>query len=346
MHPSDPDPATTAASTSAATPEPIADATSAATRSGRSSPAVAVVNEPDPTALAGPLEGERIAVDDHHLDVHVAGPEDGEVVLLVAGLGMHRISWPPSLVTALHDAGYRTVAADNRDTGRSTVLPGGLAGVQRTPEGVPLAVYTLTELAADLLAVLDHLDVDRVHVIGVSMGGMIAQRLALGWPDRVASLHLVMTTTGDRTVGMPHEGMSWVLTRPAPLGLDRYVGHQLELAAAIGSPGYLDPDRITAQARADHVRGVHPEGTARQLAALLADGDRTAELAQLTVPTVVVHGTEDPLVDVSGGQAVAAAVPGARYVEVAGMGHDLPPGLLGAFLPTVLEVMAAAPAGR
>lgn len=341
MHPSDPDPATTAASTSAATPEPIADATSAATRSGRSSPAVAVVNEPDPTALAGPLEGERIAVDDHHLDVHVAGPEDGEVVLLVAGLGMHRISWPPSLVTALHDAGYRTVAADNRDTGRSTVLPGGLAGVQRTPEGVPLAVYTLTELAADLLAVLDHLDVDRVHVIGVSMGGMIAQRLALGWPERVRSLHLLMTTTGDWSVGLPHAEARWVLTRdPAP-DLDGFVAAELAAAEVTGSPGRIDRARVELLARLQWQRGVWPEGTARQLAAILADGDRTPELARIAAPTLVVHGAADRLIDVSGGRAVAAAIPGARYLEVPELGHDLPADLLAEIVPELLAVMAA-----
>lgn len=308
-------------------------------------------DEPNPVGtttahLAGPLEGLPVSVGEVTLDVDVAGPPEGEVVLLVAGLGMPRTRWTPELLAALHRAGYRTVAADNRDTGRSTVLPGGVAGLARDGDGVPQAVYSLTDLAADLVGVLDHLEVARAHVLGASMGGMIAQRLALGWPERVATLHLVMTTTGDWSVGLPHDGMGWVLTRPAPPELEGFVAHQLEVAAAVGSPGHLDTDRVTAQARADHARGVHPEGTARQLAALLADGDRTAALAGLAVPTVVVHGAVDALIDVSGGRAVAAAVPGARYVEVAGMGHDLPPALLDVVLPPVLEVMAANPAGR
>jgi pimeloyl-ACP methyl ester carboxylesterase len=304
------------------------------------------VHEDDARHLAGPLEGTVVTVGEVALDVHVAGPDDGEVVLLVAGLGMPRTSWPPELVAQLHAAGYRTVAADNRDTGRSSVQPGGLAGLERTPEGTPVAVYTLADLAGDLVGVLDHLDVVRAHVVGVSMGGMIAQRLAIGWPGRVASLHLIMTTTGDWSVGLPHEGVTWVLTEPAPDDLDGFIAHQLAAAEATGSPGLVDPARVAAHCRADHARGVHPEGTARQLAAILADPDRTPQLRALVVPTVVVHGAEDPLIDASGGRAVAAAIPDARYLEVPGMGHDLPPELLETFLPTMLQIMAAAPASR
>jgi pimeloyl-ACP methyl ester carboxylesterase len=296
--------------------------------------------------LAGPLEGTPVTVGAVTLDVHVAGPADGEVVLLVAGLGMPRISWPPQLLASLHAAGYRTVAADNRDSGRSTVLPGGLAGLERTPEGNPAAVYSLTDLAGDLVGLLDHLDIPRAHVVGVSMGGMIAQRIAIGWPDRVASLHLLMTTTGDWSVGLPHDGVSWVLTTPAPDDLESLLAHQLASAQATGSPGLVDAARVQAMVRIEHARGVHPEGTARQLAAILADPDRTPRLRELDVPTVVVHGAVDPLIDVSGGRAVAAAIPGARYLEIPGMGHDLPPELLGSFLPAMLEVMAAAPAAR
>jgi pimeloyl-ACP methyl ester carboxylesterase len=296
--------------------------------------------------LAGPLEGTPVTVGAVTLDVHVAGPADGEVVLLVAGLGMPRISWPPELLAQLHAAGYRTAAADNRDTGRSTVLPGGLAGLERSPDGRPAAVYSLTDLAGDLVGLLDHLEVAQAHVLGVSMGGMIAQRLAIGWPERVATLHLAMTTTGDWSVGLPHEGVSWVLTTPAPDDLDGLIAHQLAAAEATSSPGLVDAARIQAQVRTEYARGVHPEGTARQLAAILADPDRTPDLRELAVPTVVVHGAEDPLIDVSGGRAVAAAIRDSRYLEVPGMGHDLPPELLGTFLPAMLEVMAATPAVR
>lgn len=301
---------------------------------------------PDPTPsdlrwLAGPLEGERVRVGDLHLDVHVAGPDDGEVVLLVAGLGMQRTAWPPELLAALHAAGRRTVAVDNRDTGRSSVLPGGLAGVERTPQGVPVAVYTLRELAADLVQVLDHLEVSRAHVVGVSMGGMIAQRIALGWPQRVASLHLLMTTTGDWRVGLPDPEARWVLTRePAP-DLEAHVDAELAATEAVGSPGRVDAARVRALARAHWQRGVHPEGTARQLAAILADGDRTAELATLSAPTLVVHGAADRLIDVSGGRALAGAIPGARYLELPELGHDLPPDLLEVIVPELLATMTA-----
>jgi pimeloyl-ACP methyl ester carboxylesterase len=304
------------------------------------------VDEDPARRLAGPLEGTPVSVGAVTLDAHVSGPADGEVVLLVAGLGMPRISWPPELVDQLHAAGYRTVAADNRDTGRSTVLPGGLAGLERTPDGRPAALYSLTDLAGDLVGLLDHLEVASAHVLGVSMGGMIAQRIAIDRPERVATLHLIMTTTGDWSVGLPHEGVSWVLTTPVPDDLDGFVAHQRAAAEATGSPGLVDAARVEAQVRTEYARGVHPEGTARQLAAILADPDRTPDLRALSVPTVVVHGAEDPLIGVSGGRAVAAAIRDARYVEVPGMGHDLPPELLGTFLPTMLEVMAATPAGR
>lgn len=284
--------------------------------------------------------GVQIPVGAWHLDVADDGPDEGQVVLLVAGLGMHRTAWPPELLAALHTAGYRTVAADNRDTGCSSVLPGGLAGLQRTAEGIPVAVYSLTDLAEDLVRVLEHLSVGRAHVVGVSMGGMIAQRLALHWPERVASLHLLMTTTGDWSVGLPHPEARWVLTQdPAP-DLDAYVAAELAGAAAIGSPGRLDPERVRRSARVQWERGVHPEGTARQLAAILADGDRTTALAKITAPTLVVHGTDDRLIDVSGGRALAAAIPGARLLEVPGLGHDLPPDLLGVIVPDMLAVMA------
>lgn len=292
------------------------------------------------TRIAGPLRGTPVTVGAVTLDVHVDGPADGEVVLLVCGLAMHRTSWPPMLLDALHAAGYRTVAVDNRDSGcsawsppRATDPPG--------PAG-DAAPYGLRDLASDLLGVLDHLEVDRAHVVGVSMGGMIAQRLAIDAPTRVASLHLLMTTTGDWSVGLPREDVRWVLKRDAALDLEAYLASAQQVAEAIGSPGHLDPRRVEALARAEHARGLHLEATPRQLAAILADGDRTAALASIEVPTLVVHGTVDPLIDVSGGRALAAAIPGARYLEIAGLGHDLAPFAIAQCMPVMLDVMAAA----
>jgi methylglyoxal synthase len=293
--------------------------------------------------LAGPLGGEPVSVGDVTLDVHVAGPDGGEVVLLVAGLGMQRIAWPPELLAALHDAGYRTVAADNRDVGRSTVLSGGVDDLARGGgHGDP--PYHLATMAADLVGVLDHLGIERAHVVGLSMGGMVAQHLALDAPDRVASLSILMSSTGDRAVGGPRSEARWVLTTPPPRELDAYVEHALAAARAVGSPERVDEARVRAQAQAAHERGVHPEGAARQLAAILGGRDLTPRLADVSAPTLVVHGREDRLVDPSGGRALAAAIPDAELVEIADLGHDLPVALLDAVTRPLLEHLRAHPA--
>lgn len=280
------------------------------------------------------------------LDVSDAGPRDGEVVLLVAGLGMQRIGWPAELRAGLHDAGYRTVAVDNRDCGRSTVLPGSVADLPRGDDGWPVAAYPLAALARDLVAVLRRLDIDRAHVVGLSMGGMIAQHLAIAHPDRVASLTSVMSTTGAPGVGQPHRDARFVLTTPSPTERDAYLDHAVVVAGAVGSPGYLDEGRVRARAALAYARGVHPQGTARQLLAIRADGDRTEALRGVRAPTLVVHGTHDPLIDVSGGHATAEAIPGATLHLVEGMGHDLPLPLLPTVIDAIVEHVRAQPFGR
>jgi pimeloyl-ACP methyl ester carboxylesterase len=288
--------------------------------------------------VAGPLDGLTVPVGEVTLDVHVDGPVDGEAVLLVAGLGMQRVVWPPELCAALHEAGYRTVAADNRDSGRSTVLPGEVTALPRGADGWPLPAYGLDTMATDLLGVLDHLRVDRAHVVGLSMGGMIAQHLAFGHPDRIATLTSAMSTTGARRTGWPHREVRWVLTAPPPTDdRDAYVDHVVRMGRAIGTPGHVDDDRLRARATVTWERGVHPHGTARQFLAIRADGDRTGRLAGVTAPTLVLHGTADPLIDVSGGHATVAAIPGARLELLEGMGHDLPLSML----PPVLEHLLA-----
>jgi pimeloyl-ACP methyl ester carboxylesterase len=287
--------------------------------------------------VAGPLEGLTVPVGDVALDVHVDGP-DGEVVLFVSGLGMPRTAWPPEFLAALHDAGYRTVAVDNRDSGRSTVIPVDLADLPRGRDGWPLPAYRLADMAGDLVGVLDHLEVDRAHVVGMSMGGMIAQHLAVGHAERVRSLSSLMSTTGARRTGSPHPEVRWVLSSPPPVhDRDAYLAHALRTAHAIGTPGHVDEDRVRARAEVGWRRGVHPFGTARQFLAIRADGDRTAKLADVVAPTLVLHGTADPLIDVSGGHATAAAIPGSRLELIEGMGHDLPV----AMLPQVLDPLLA-----
>ncbi|GGI06861.1 alpha/beta fold hydrolase [Egicoccus halophilus] len=302
-------------------------------------------------SFAGPLEGTPVTVGDHDgtpvvLDVVVDGPADGEPVLLAAGLGMQRTGWSPRLLDGLHAAGYRTVTADNRDVGRATVLPGEVADLPRGADGWPVAPYGLADLAADLVTVLDQVGVDgRCHVVGISMGGMIAQHVALGTPRRVASLTSLMSMTGAADTGQTHASVRWVLTTPAPVAdPDAYVEHALAVARAVGSPGRVDEDAVRARAAVEFARGVHPQGTARQLLAIRGDGDRTARLGAVAAPTLVVHGDRDPLIDVSGGAATAAAIAGSRLEVVAGLGHDLPDAFVDArVLPLLVDHLRAAP---
>jgi pimeloyl-ACP methyl ester carboxylesterase len=284
----------------------------------------------------------RVELDEVTLDVADAGPRRGPAVLLVSGLGSQRIAWPTELLGALRAAGLRVVTVDNRDAGLSTWLedaPGTLEDLIAHQHGAPFAVpYRLADLAADLVGVLDHLGVEAAHVLGQSMGGMIAQRLAIGWPDRVATLTSVMSTTGDPTVGQPTDEVVSLMLGPTPTGRDAWIAANVERCRLTHSPRWFDPARVRARFEAAWERGgVNPAGKLRQLLAIAADGDRTAELASLAVPTLVVHGREDPVVDVSGGRATAAAVPGARLLELEGMGHDFPLPLL----PTIAGAVVA-----
>lgn len=263
----------------------------------------------------GPEQGTPVDVGEVVLDAHLDGPEDGEVVLLVSGLSQQRIAWPAALPAALHAAGLRTLTVDNRDVGRSTKLddaPG---------DGPP---YLLTDMAADHVGVLDHFGIGQAHVVGVSMGGMISQQLAISHPDRVRSLTSIMSTTGARDVGRATDEAMAVLLRPAPTGREAYLDHTVASAHVIGSPGLVDEQVVRERAGAAFDRAFHPAGVVRQMQAIMASGDRTPDLAGVQVPTRVLHGSEDPLIDVSGGEATAAAIPGARLHVLEGMGHDLP----------------------
>ena len=255
----------------------------------------------------------------------VEGNRDGDPLLLVMGLGAQLTAWPQPLVDDLVSRGFRVVRPDNRDAGLSTQLDGLRGDIFEVMANPTTAPYLLRDMAADCLGLLDHLGMAQAHVAGVSMGGMIAQTIAIEQPKRMRSLCSIMSTTGSWDVGQPTpEAMMAVLT-PVPSDLEAILERGVEMAGIIGSRTHPQhPDEIRARSAAAYERAYRPEGSARQLAAILASGDRTARLHRLRVPTVVIHGLQDGLIQPDGGRATAAAIPGAELVELPDMGHDLP----------------------
>lgn len=275
--------------------------------------------------------------------------EDRPVVLLIMGLGMQLIAWPPSLVQALVDVGYRVVRLDNRDVGLSQHLDA-LGKPNLIWEGIklklgltPRAPYSLRDMAADTLGVLDALGVKQAHVVGVSMGGMIAQRVALAAPNRVLSLTSIMSSSGAR--GLPparRHVMGTLLRRPADKSAEAIADHYVHLFKVIGSPAFPTPE-ADMRSRIHHgvQRSFHPVGTLRQMLAIVADVDRADELSQIRVPTLVLHGKADPLVPYAHGEDTARRIAGAKLVGIEGMGHDLPPGVIERLLPPLLSHLKA-----
>ena len=253
-------------------------------------------------------------------------PEDTPL-LLVMGLATQMIGWPDEFCRLLAEHGLYVVRFDNRDIGLSTHLddagaPDVLAVMGGDHSGV---AYGLADLADDTAGLLDALGIGSAHVVGASMGGMIAQLLAIRHPDKVRSLTSIMSTTGDPAVGTPAEAAIGVLLAPPATDRDAALQRAVDTFRVIGSPGFeFDEAGVRDRAGLSFDRAYDPAGVARQLAAILTTPDRTADLARVAVPTLVVHGEQDALVNVSGGRATAAAVPGAELLVVDGMGHDLP----------------------
>ncbi len=285
------------------------------------------------------MSEKRAAVNGIELAYETIGDPDDPALLLVMGLGMQMIHWDQEFCEALAERGFHVIRFDNRDSGHSTSIPAPVPPVMRAMAGLPIKTpYLLSDMAADAFGLLDHLGIERAHVLGVSMGGMIAQVMALEQPQRVLSLTSIMSTTGDRRAGMPRLRVWSVLLRRAPDSRDAFVEHFLRTFRLIGSPGFdSDEARLREVAAATFDRGVNAAGTARQLAAILASGDRTGRLRTLRVPTLIVHGTDDPLIPLRGGVATARAIPGAELLAIPGMGHDLPPGVF----PKVIDAFVA-----
>lgn len=274
-----------------------------------------------------------------------AGDEGASAVLLIMGLGGQLTLWPDAMVSALADRGFRAIRYDNRDVGLSTKFDA--AGTPDLPTlmmrlmtgGRPTVPYTLPDMAADAVGLLDALGIDRAHIVGASMGGMIAQLVAATYPDRTLSLTSIMSSTGNPALpSASAEANAVLMSRPQGDDMDALVAHGMRAAQVVGSPGYpADPALLEARIRSDLQRSFHPQGFARQLAAIIADGDRRPRLKAIAAPTLVIHGTDDPLVPVAAGRDTAASIPGARLEEIAGMGHDLP----AALIDRIVDLIAA-----
>jgi len=257
------------------------------------------------------------------------GSADDPVLLLVNGFTSQLVSWTVGLVDQLAERGFRVITFDNRDVGLTTKSEG--------PTDPP--PYTLGDMATDGMALLTALGIDRAHVVGASMGGMIVQRMAIDHPDRVRSVTSIMSTTGDRTVGLPQQEAMQALLTPPPTERGAYLEHIANTWRIFAGTHYEEARFRDRFARC-YDRCFHPAGAAYQMAAIMSGGDRTAELASVRCPALVIHGRADPLVGLAGGEATAAAIPGAELVVFEDMGHDLPPALLPQIVDAIAKVAA------
>ncbi len=268
------------------------------------------------------------------------GSPDDPPFLLVMGFSVQMTGWDERFCQQVADHGFRVVRFDNRDVGLSSRITSGPApDVMKAIGGDhSTASYTVGDMADDAAGLLDALGMAPAHVLGVSMGGMIVQSLAIRHPDKVRSLCSIMSTTGDPAVGAPKAEAIAALLAPPPANRDEAADRAVASTAVIGSPAHpFDEAVVRSRAIAAYDRSNDPVGVARQLVGIMASPDRTAELGSVTVPTLVIHGADDPLIDVSGGEATAKAIPGSDLLVIPGMGHDLPEALW----TTIIDAAAA-----
>jgi pimeloyl-ACP methyl ester carboxylesterase len=289
----------------------------------------------------------RIKTNGIRIEYESFGSANDETILLVAGLGAQLTQWPRELCDTLVERGYRVIRFDNRDIGLSSKITKGSKlgysdSLAALAEGKPdVAVYSLADMAKDAVGLLDVLKIDRAHIVGAAMGGMIAQTIAAEYPARTLSLTSIMSTTGNPDLPPANEAAQRLLLSPAPMGSDLpgIIARSTELQQLIGSPDFpADMEAFKERAMNDALRAYYPAGVLRQMAAVMASGDRRAALAEITAPTVVLHGAADTYVPLAAGEDTAKSIPGAELRTVPGMGHDLPLAMIG----TIADAITAA----
>jgi proline iminopeptidase len=272
-----------------------------------------------------------------HIEYESLGDPQHPAIVLIMGLGMQLMAWPDLFCQQLVARGYRVVRFDNRDCGLSGRAPGKkranlLLAMAASALGLPVRTpYTLDDMAGDAIGLMDRLGIERAHIVGASMGGMIAQVLAAKFPQRVLSLTSIMSTSGNRKVSKPTKPARKVLlSRPTnPKDPESVIEYMVNMFGVIGSPGYPS-SKEELRSRIGHSvrRAYEPAGTARQLLAIIASGDRRKLLHTIAVPTLVIHGADDPLVPIAAGRDTAQNIPGASLLVIEGMGHDFPEALM------------------
>ena len=283
------------------------------------------------------------------LEVEDTGEKDRVAVLLIPGMAMQLIVWPEAMVHQLHQAGYRVVRLDNRDIGLSQDMaylpaPNLLWFMLQQKLGFqPQAPYSIQDMANDALGVLDHLHINQAHLVGVSMGGMIGQRICIGSPQRALSLTSIMSSSGAKGLPGPTPDMRRVLfTPPAKAGTQAAHQHALRFVQALAGPGFAHPEGSQQQLVDDSLkRSSRPMGAYRQMLAAMADRERAGLLARITTPTLVIHGKADPLVPYACGEDTARRIPNAKLHGIEGMGHDMPPGAIDNMMARLLPFLNA-----
>ncbi|MCH9816699.1 MAG: alpha/beta fold hydrolase [Actinomycetia bacterium] len=287
---------------------------------------------------------QRVSANGIELAYQSFGDPAQPTILLIMGLGTQMIAWPEPMCQALAGLGYHVVRYDNRDVGESTWITGSAPSLAKVALGREQPVYRMSDMADDAVGLLDALGIDQAHVVGASLGGFIAQTVVLAHPDRVMSMSLMMTSTGSKRVGRPKPALARQLMKSRDIP-DRAAAIAATVAVftEISSPGYpIDQAELRRMVSLSFDRGFNPEGRLRQLTAAVVQPNRTKQLGKVAKPTLVMHGLADPLINPSGGLALAEVIPGAKFVGFSGMAHDLPRPLVPTFVSEIAEVAGRA----